>query len=206
MPHVVLHLVVIIAAAWILARELSRELAFHRAAWCLALSAPPGDVARAARPRSSRRAPRLEATVAERFPGHVAVALSTGFRVYRLPPGSPWQTREEVEVYGTLAGWSDAYCGTSLPRGMTVADVASLPRAERAPAPPPIAVCIVAWCALPTAARDSVRLHTHATKAPGVMRLGAVSLNTRGYVERILLEHGLTILERTAEQTVWGTR
>lgn len=161
----------------------------------------------AARPRSSRRAPRREATaaVAERFPDHVAVELSTGFRIWRLPPGSPWQTREEVEVHGTLVGWCDGYCGTSLPRGMTAADVASLPRAERAPAPPPIAVCIVAWCTLPADVRQGLWTY-NPDKRPGLIAFGTMNPSSHRWIEHRLDEHGLTIIERTPEQIVWGVR
>ena len=163
----------------------------------------PGDV-----PGNDNDVPPLRPapTARETWPHHVVVEISTGVRVYRLAPGAPWQTREEVEVHGRLVGWSDTLGGTCLPTGMRAADLAGLPRARRAPPEPPISVDVSSWCALPVAARDAVRLHTSATKAPGVMALGAVSLNTRAFVERILEEHGLTIIERTPEQIVWGSR
>lgn len=141
----------------------------------------------------------------ETWPHHVAVEISTGFRVYRLKPGDRWQTREEVEVHGTLVGWCERLAGTALPKGMTAADVAALPRAARAPAPAPLAVEVTAWCALPVDARDFVRWRASASKGPGVIALGAMAPYARLDVEGLLTQHGLVVIERSAEQIVWGS-
>lgn len=215
---VALHLVAILAAATLLTRELARELTFRRLAFAgpgPRIALPPWHGPVVARPTNLRaRAEGSHPTpapsarrgrVSERFPQHVAVEISTGFRVYRLPPGSAYLTREEVEVHGRCVGWCDAYSGTALPKGMTAADVAELPRATRAPAPPPLAVDVVAWCRLPDDVRQGLRTYG-VTKAPGLMAFGALDPSSRRWVEHRLEEHGLTHIEHGAERDVWGVR
>lgn len=148
-------------------------------------------------------------TARETWPNHVVVEISTGVRVYRLAPGAPWQTREEVEVHGFLVGWCDTLGGTSLPMGMRSRDLDALPRARRAPPEPPappIAVDVSSWCALPPEVRETVRCSTDATKALGVMRLGALSGGVRRFLEELFEREGLAVIERTPEQIVWGSR
>lgn len=172
---------------------------------------PSAEVASAPSRSSSRRAPRKvplkvdRRSAAERFPHLVVVEIATGCRVYALRPGDAYTTREEVEVHGRLVGWVDSHAGNELPLGLKTVDLASLPRARRAPAPPPLAICVVAWTSLTAAMRQTVRVYSDVEKRPGLMQLGALSPNARALLERLLATEGLTELEETATAAVWGS-